>query len=155
ESARLGDLAHRFGIEAGRAHHAADDAVTLARVMGHLGAYKLARSRKSALLNLLDLVGLALVIGDDPDPAAERRLLREIARPYALGRYSDALEYYAAERERTGTTDAPTLDEVIDRFGGRDVMLRYRTGRKAVERYPASVARLVGLVAACGGDSLA
>jgi DNA polymerase III epsilon subunit-like protein len=106
ESARLGDLAHRFGVPTGHAHHAADDAVTLARVLAHLSAYKLARSRKSALVNLLDLVGLALALGDDPDPTPERRLLRELARPYVLGRYGDALEFYAAERGRTAATDA-------------------------------------------------
>ena len=155
ESARLGDLAHRFGIPVGRAHHAADDAVTLAQVLGHLGAYKLARSRKSALVNLLDLVGLALATAEDPDPTPERRLLREISRPYVLGRYSDALEYYAAERERLDATDAPTVDEVIDRFGGRKALLRYRTGRSTSERYPASVARLTGLVAASAANSLA
>jgi UvrD-like helicase family protein len=155
ESARLGDLAHRFDIPVGRAHHAADDAVTLARVLGHLGAYKLARSRKSALVNLLDLVGLALATAEDPDPTPERRLLREISRPYVLGRYSDALEYYAAERERLDATDAPTVDEVIDRFGGRKALLRYRTGRSTSERYPASVARLTGLVAASAANSLA
>jgi len=37
-SARLEDLAERFGVNAGRAHHALDDAITLAAVFGHLGA---------------------------------------------------------------------------------------------------------------------
>jgi hypothetical protein len=154
ESARLGDLAHRFGIAAGRAHHAADDAVTLARVLGHLGDYKLARSRKSALVNLLDLLGLALALAEDPDPSPERRLLRELSRPYVLGRYGDALEYYGSERERLGAIDAPTLDEVIDRFGGPKALARYRTSRSAAERYPAAVARLSGLVAASAAETL-
>src|SRR5207244_4274129 len=36
DSAKLEDLALRFGIDAGRAHHALDDAVTLARVYREL-----------------------------------------------------------------------------------------------------------------------
>ena len=154
ESARLGDLAHRFGVPTGRAHHAADDAVTLAQVLGHLSAYKLTRSRKSALVNLLDLVGLALATGDDPDPTAERRLLRELSRPYVLGRYGDALEFYAAERERTPAGDAPTLDEMVERLGGRKALARYRAERTPAERYPAAVARLAGLVAASSDVTL-
>ncbi len=154
ESARLGDLAHRFGVPTGRAHHAADDAITLARVLGHLSAYKLARSRKSALVNLLDLVGLALATGEDPDPTPERRLLRDLARPYVLGRFSDALEYYAAERERVAPTDAPTVDAVIEQLGGRKALARFRAERTAAERYPAAVARLSGLVTASGEGPL-
>jgi len=154
ESARLGDLAHRFGVPPGHAHHATDDAVTLARVLKHMSAYKLGRSRKSALVNLLDLVGLALALGDDPEPAPERQLLRELSRPYVLGRYSDVLEYYAAERERTGALQAPTVDELLDGQDWRKARERYRAGRKPAERYPAAVARLSGLVAASSAGSL-
>ena len=37
ESARLEDLAHRFGVSVGRSHHALDDAGALAGVLRHLG----------------------------------------------------------------------------------------------------------------------
>src|SRR5881628_1383544 len=59
DSAKLEDLALRFGIDAGRAHHALDDAVTLARVYRELERLRAVRARKAVLVNLLDYLGLA------------------------------------------------------------------------------------------------
>jgi DNA polymerase III epsilon subunit family exonuclease len=153
ESARLEHLADRFGVDKGRPHHAEDDALTLARVLRHLVAHKLVRARKAALVNLLDQVGLGLALADDPAPTDERRLLRQLARTYALGRYSDCLEFYDAERSRTPAADAPGQEAVIERLGGRALRERLRADRTAAERYPSAVARLEALVAASAPDA--
>jgi superfamily I DNA/RNA helicase len=62
-----------------------------------------------------------------------------------LGRYSDALEFYAADRERTGAS-APPVEAVIEKLGGRQLMARLRAERDPAQRYPAAVARLRGLM---------
>ena len=150
ESARLGDLAHRFGVDAGRSHHALDDASTLAGVLRHLGDLKVARSRKAALPQLLGWLGLALAL-DGGDPTPEEKVLRDLTLPATLGRYGDCLEAYAEECEAAG---APPVEELIERLGGRRLMDRIRTERSAAERYPASVARLQALVEASAGPTL-
>src|SRR5437870_3454254 len=86
DSAKLEDLAQRFGIDAGRAHHALDDAVTLARVYRELERLRTVRARKAVLVNLLDYLGLALALQPEggqgagspkgvPDGAEEREVL--------------------------------------------------------------------------------
>src|SRR6267143_2961142 len=62
DSAKLEDLALRFGIDRGRAHHALDDAVTLAQVYRELERQRGIRARKAVLVNLLDYLGLALAL---------------------------------------------------------------------------------------------
>jgi DNA polymerase III epsilon subunit family exonuclease len=151
ESARLSDLAHRFGVDIGRSHHALDDAGALAGVLRHLGDLKVARSRKAALVQLLGWLGLAFAL-DAAEPTAEELVLRDIATPATLGRYGDCLEIYAEEREAAG---APAVEELIDRLGGARLMERIRTQRPAAERYPSSVARLQSLVAASAAPTLA
>ncbi len=154
ESAKLADLAHRFGVTAGRSHHAMDDASTLVGVLRHLGEVKLARSRKAALVHLLGWVGLALALDVPSDPTGEERLIRELALPSALGRYSDCLEAYAEECGPAGA-GAPPVEELIERLGGARLLERIRTQRSAAERYPTSVARLNALVAASAAPTLA
>lgn len=149
ESARLTDLAHRFGVHVGRSHHALDDAGTLAGVLRHLGDLRVARARKAALAQLLGWLGLALAL-DHGDPSAEERLLRDVALPATLGRYGDCLEIYAEERDAA----APSVEELVERLGGARLMDRIRTQRSAAERYPASVARLQALVEASAAPSL-
>ena len=145
DSAKLSDLAARFGIDPGRSHHALDDAVTLAHVFRELARQQLVRARKAVLLNVLDYLGLALALERHARPSDERRVLFDVARFYALGRYSDSLEFYAAERERTGAT-SPSVDEVIERLGGKELMARLRAEPDPNQRYPAAVARLRGLM---------
>jgi len=152
ESAKLEDLAHRFGVEVGRSHHALDDAAALAGVMRHLGALKLARARRSALVQLLGWLGLALALDDPAEPTAEERLLREVSLPATVGRYGDCLQVYAEEREAAG---APSVEELTERLGGARLIERIRTQRPAAERYPTSVARLSALVVASAAPTLA
>src|SRR5216117_2797000 len=141
DSGKQEDLAHRFGIDCGRAHHALDDAITLAHVYRELQKLRAARARKAVLSNVLDYLGLALAFepgGESP----ERDLLFNIGRYRTLGRYSDALEFYAASR----TDGTPTLDDVIARLGGRGLMTKLRAQRDPSQRYATAVARLNALI---------
>src|SRR6266568_2089896 len=144
-SAKLVDLATRFGIDPGRSHHALDDALTLARVFRELERQRITRARKAVLVNLLDYRGLALALTPDDPSSDERRILFGLARYYALGRYSDCLEFYATERERTGA-DAPSVEAVIERLGGKALMAHLRAEPEPAHRYPAALARLRALM---------
>src|SRR3989454_41879 len=152
DSAKLEDLALRFGIDAGRAHHALDDAVTLARVYRELERQRGIRARKAVLVNLLDYLGLALALEQGAlkesltvPGSREQALLFNIAKFYTLGRYSDALAFYEMERDRTGGS-APPVEEGIKRLGGRALMTRLRAEPDPAQRYPAAVARLRALM---------
>jgi superfamily I DNA/RNA helicase/DNA polymerase III epsilon subunit-like protein len=153
-SVKLTHLAQKFNVEVGRAHHAWDDAFMLAGVVPALNELRLRRSRKIALVHLLDYLGLALALATSREPDKEELLFREITRPYSLGRYSDCLEVYAAEAGTVGA-EAPDVEEVIDRLGGAPLMERFRAERSASERYPEAVERLRILVHASAGNSLA
>src|SRR5881397_4047495 len=146
DSAKLEDLALRFGIDAGRAHHALDDAVTLARVYRELERQRGIRARKAVLANLLDYLGLALALEPRAEAGGERETLFKLAKFYTLGRYSDALAFYETERERTGRAAAPPVDEVIQRLGGRALLTRLRAEPDPAQRYPAALARLRALM---------
>jgi superfamily I DNA/RNA helicase/DNA polymerase III epsilon subunit-like protein len=152
ESARLEDLAHRFGVAIGRSHHALDDASALAGIVLHLGELRLSRARKIALVQLLGWLGLALALDAPADPSPEERLLRDLALPAALGRYGGCLEAYAEEAR---SAEAPSVEELIERLGGNRLLERIRAARPAAERYPASVARLAALVEASAAPELA
>jgi DNA polymerase III epsilon subunit family exonuclease len=152
ESARLTDLATRFGVAIERAHHALDDAVALAHVFRGLSELKRVRARKASMVNLLDHVALGLALEKWNVLKDEDRLLQELAVPFALGRYSDCLDFYATERDRV--PEAPELDEVIARLGGRKMMERIRAERPPAERYPAAMARLATLVEVSQADTL-
>jgi DNA polymerase III epsilon subunit family exonuclease len=141
DSPKQEDIAHRLGIDCGRAHHALDDAITLAHVYRELEKMRAARARKAVLSNVLDYLGLALAL----EPGARSReseLLFNIARYRTLGRYSDALEFYATAR----ADGVPTVDQVIDKLGGRALMTKLRAQRDPSQRYATAVARLNALV---------
>jgi DNA polymerase III epsilon subunit family exonuclease len=154
--ARLADLASRFGVDTGRAHHALDDSRTLARVFRELSLRRTVRARKAAAISVLDYLGLALALESKALETEERALLANVSRPYTLGRFSDCLEFYEAERARADAPDAPSLEEVIGLLGGRSVMERIRAERTAAERYPSAVSRLKSLVDAStsGGEGV-
>ena len=143
------DLAHRFGIDCGRAHHALDDALTLTHVYRELEKQRTVRARKAVLANLLDYLAMALAL----EPGAgsrepERQLLFDIGRYRTLGPYSDALEFYAATR----AADSPTLETLIERLGGPKLMARLRAQRDPTQRYASAVARLRALIEDCPAD---
>ncbi|MBI2402643.1 MAG: UvrD-helicase domain-containing protein [Gemmatimonadetes bacterium] len=172
DSARLGSLAARFGIDVGREHHALDDAKTLVRVFGKLSEQRLSRARTATLTNLLDYVGLGMVLEgaggaggaaagaagpdgrDGTRDGGDWQVLFEVASSFALGRYSECLEWYAQERQRLARDDLPPPDQVIERLGGRERMERLRAEPDPARRYPASMARLEGLIETSAADTL-
>ncbi len=163
DSAKLEDLALRFGIDRGRAHHALDDAVTLAQVYRELERQRGIRARKAVLVNVLDYLGLALALEPRTEQGAgapqghgrERDMLFKLAKFYTLGRYSDALAFYEMERDRTGAAAAPSVDAVIERLGGHALMTRLRAEPDPAQRYPAAVARLRALMDGDASGTLA
>jgi DNA helicase II / ATP-dependent DNA helicase PcrA len=153
-SAKLTELAARFNVEVGRAHHAFDDAYMLAGVVPALNELRMRRARKIAAVNLLDHLGLALALDAHPRGGDEEALFRDITRPFTLGRYSDCLESYSAEVN----LDAPgalSLEQVVQRLGSRALMERLRAERPVSERYPVAFERLRMLVQSSMGDTLA
>ncbi len=153
-SGKLGDLAEAFGIPLTEAHHALPDTRALASVFLRLEEMRLARSRKTALVNLLDWLGLALALGNWATLSDEAGLLLKLTRAWALGRYSNVLDEYAVERERPGAAGAPTHDEVIELLGGREKMLQIRAEKTALDRYPAAMERLGRILDALTGTTL-
>jgi len=151
-SRKLSELARVLGIDSGKSHRALDDARTLAHVFLALGALKLQRARKTALVNLLDLVGLGLALSDRATLCAEALLFREFCVPYALGRYSSCLELY--ERECGGDESLPGVDDVIESLGGTKLMVKIRTEKTAYERYPSTMLRLRRLISNVGNGAL-
>jgi superfamily I DNA/RNA helicase/DNA polymerase III epsilon subunit-like protein len=141
-SRKLVDLARAYGVDPGQSHRALDDTRTLAHVFLALGEAKVARWRKTSLVNLLDHLGVALALSDDQSLGTEARLLKRLTRPYALGRYSDCLDFYRVERDEADDMSLPTVGEVIERLGGEQLMLRYRADKTAEQRYPAAMLRL-------------
>jgi superfamily I DNA/RNA helicase len=115
---------------------------------------KIVRARKTSLVHVLDYLGLALALADGAELDDEGQLLRALSRGFALGRYSDCLEYYRAERERAADSTLPSVANVIQRLGGEDTMRRIRAERTASERYPAAMTRLRRLIDQCSGSSL-
>jgi DNA polymerase III epsilon subunit family exonuclease len=143
-SRRLDDLARQFDIDAGQSHRAGDDANTLAQLFVKLDEAKICRARKTAMLELLDQLGLALALSDEETLCDEARLFLQFARPFALGRYSSCLESY--ERERAGDESILTVDEAIDRLGGVTLMEKIRSEKSPDERYPGTMLRLRRLI---------
>ncbi|HTK52776.1 MAG TPA: UvrD-helicase domain-containing protein [Gemmatimonadaceae bacterium] len=143
-SRKLSELARVLGIDTGTSHRALDDARTLARVFLELGTMKVQRARKTALANLLDLVGLGLALCDKASLCGEALLFRDFCVPYVLGRYSSCLEMY--ERECGTDESLPGVDEVIEALGGTKLMVKIRTEKTAHERYPSTMLRLRRLI---------
>jgi len=139
-SRKLVDIARTFGIETGRSHRALDDTLALAKIVLALDGVKRTRARATALVNLLDHLGIALALSDEDALCTEARMFRDVARGFALGRYSNCLDAY--EREQGDDISVPTVDEVIERLGGVDLMLKIRADKSADERYPAAMLRL-------------
>ena len=153
-SAKLVDLARFYGIDTGQSHRALDDTRALAFLFLALGDAKVVRARKTALDNLLDQLGVALALSDEESLCDEAKRLRKLARIFALGRYSNSLEFYRLEREQAGDESLPTLDDLIERLGGVELMLRLRADKTAEQRYPAAMLRLRPLLDLFDGKPL-
>ncbi len=141
-SAKLELLADRFGIDPGDPHKALWDVRTLAKVFRKLEEERISRQRRVTLSNALDYLGLVLALVDPEALTPEAVMLKEQTAVYALGRYSTCLDFYRGERERARAAPAPTLEEVIERLGGQQRMLRIRAERSSEQRYPAAMARV-------------
>ena len=153
-SAKLQHLAARFGIDPGDPHKALSDVRTLAQVYRKLEEEKVARARRVALSNVLDHLGVALALSGPDTLGPEAILLRDITCVYALGRFSDCLEFYRAERDRANQ-GAVTVDDLIDRLGGPALMQKVRAEKRSDQRYPAAMARVRRLLDALAEESLA
>jgi superfamily I DNA/RNA helicase len=151
-SNKLSNLARQFGIDTGQSHRALDDTRALAKVLLALGEMKLARARKTALVDLLGHLGVALALGNVSTMSEEALLFRDLTRPFALGAYSGALDWY--EKETGDDITIPGAEEVIDMLGGAELMVKIRTVKTADERYPAAMMRMRRLIAEIPDGSL-
>jgi DNA polymerase III epsilon subunit family exonuclease len=145
-SASLEALADRFGIDKGRAHHADDDAETLAQVVGKLNSHKLALSRKCGLSNALDFLGLSLALSPKEGWNSDDRRLKDLSYINALGRYSDCLDFYQLQSHGVPGGSVQPVEDVIKELGGEGLRRKLRDGKSPADRYPQSVRRLTNLV---------
>jgi superfamily I DNA/RNA helicase len=153
-SRRLEHLAKRYGILGGRSHRALDDCRTLAKLFPKLSETRLEYARKTALVNLLDQLGIALALSDRDSLCDEARKIFEFVPPYSLGRHSDCLELYRSERDLCGDISLPTVDDLIALLGGHQLLERLRSERSADKRYPETMERLRRLIEACASGEL-
>ena len=144
-SNKLANLARQFGIDTGQSHRALDDTRALARVLLALGDMKLQRARKTALVDLLGHLGIALALSDIETLGEEALLFRGLTRPYALGPYGNAREFY--EGECGDDITIPGADELVGLLGGEELMRKLSIVKSADERYPAAMRRLRRLIA--------
>jgi DNA polymerase III epsilon subunit family exonuclease len=151
-SRKLVDLAQQFGIDTGRSHRALDDACALAHVLLKLNETRLSRGRKTALVNLLDHLGVALALSDYDSFGPEGRLFMRLSIPFALGKFSDSLIYY--EREQGDDESLPTIDTIINRLGGQERREKLLAEKSADERYPVAMRRLRAIIEGIEGASL-
>jgi superfamily I DNA/RNA helicase len=116
---------------------------------------KVAVARKTALVNVLDHLGVALTLWTADVPIApEAELFHDLCRPYSLGRFSDCLDFYDSERALAGDDSLPTLHQLIEWLGGAKLMERIRAEKTASERYPAAMARMRRLIEQCADGTL-
>jgi superfamily I DNA/RNA helicase len=153
-SRRLEHLAKRYGIHGGRTHRALDDCRTLAKLFPALSETRVEYARKTALVNLLDQLGVALALSERGKLCDEARKIFEFLPPYSLGRHSDCLDCYGREREMCGDEELPTVDHLIALLGGQQLMDRLRAERSADKRYPETMGRLRRLIEACARGEL-
>src|SRR5207247_2207210 len=100
DSAKLEDLALRFGIDAGRAHHALDDAVTLARVYRELERRRSGGGSGPPVAEVIRRLGgraLMTRLRAEPDPAqrypaAVARLRALIDEPSPAGTLKESID---------------------------------------------------------------
>ena len=100
-SRKLVDLARLFGVPPGQSHRALDDTLALAKIVVALDEVKRSRARTTALVNLLDHLGVALalcdeeLLGDEAESMTDQDIedvRRDIERDKILTA-QEALEY--------------------------------------------------------------
>jgi DNA helicase-2/ATP-dependent DNA helicase PcrA len=64
------------------------------------------------------------------------------------------LEQYRVQRELGGDPTLPTVEDLIERLGGKELMERLRAERTADDRYPQAMARLRRLMSGCDAPVL-
>ena len=148
-SASLSSLSRMYGVRLAQWHRALDDSRALAKLFPALCEDRLQFARKTALVNLLDQLGVALALSDRQSLCDEARKFLDFAQPYSLGRFSECLDNYARERAECGDPDLPTVDELITLLGGHQRMEHLRAERTAQTRYPETMGRLRRLIEAC------
>ncbi|HEX6627959.1 MAG TPA: UvrD-helicase domain-containing protein [Gemmatimonadaceae bacterium] len=148
-SAKLEAIARLYGVRVPQWHRALDDSRALARLFPALCEVRTQFARKTALVNLLDQLGVALALSERSELCDEAQKFLDFISPYSLGRYSDCLDCYAREREEWGDPELPTVDELITLLGGHLQMERVRAERTAQSRYPEALGRLRRLIEAC------
>ncbi len=141
---RLQDLADRFGIDAGRGHHALDDSLCLARVFERLQEERLRRSRKACLADLLGCVALGAALENRPAEHDEDRVLVEAGAWRSPGQYADIVNAYVEEGQALG--NCPPLEELLDRMGGGRAWPGFRREPAPRDRHPEARERLRGLL---------
>ncbi|MFN8651881.1 MAG: UvrD-helicase domain-containing protein [Gemmatimonadales bacterium] len=149
-SRKLVDLARTFGIDAGQSHRALDDTRTLAQVFLRLEQEKLARARKTACVNLLDHLAIGLALSEPSALSQEEKMFLDIGKIFALGRYSQCLGFYDAERSLPGAAGVPDIETLIEKLGGRKLLAALRREKSAEDRYPAAMARLKRIIDGIG-----
>ena len=152
--ARLEDLCNVYGVTKGRLHHALDDTRALAQVCLGLHETKVTRARKTALDNLLDFVSMALALSDESSLCDEAKRLAALVKVYPLGRYSNCLEYYRSEIEKSENSGAMSTDELVRKLGGQKLMERLRAEKSADDRYPDAMNRMRPLIDLFKGKEL-
>ena len=153
-SRKLTDLARNFGIDTGRSHRALDDSKTLARVFPRLESEKISRARRTSLVSLLDYLAIGLALSDASSFNVEERLFFNLSQVFALGRYTQCLGFYDAERSLPGAAAVPDIEQLIEKLGGRQLMQKLRREKSAEDRYPAAMTRLRRLIDSIGPGML-
>ncbi|HEX9220380.1 MAG TPA: UvrD-helicase domain-containing protein [Gemmatimonadaceae bacterium] len=148
-SCKLPYLARHYGIPTGQSHRALDDTRALAQLIPALSATKVACARKTAMVHLLDQLGVALALSNHETLCGEAVKFLEFVPRYAFRRQSDCLDFYRSERDVCGDGSLPTVDRLITLLGGQQLMARFRTERSADKRYPETMGRLRSLIDTC------
>jgi len=148
-SASLSSLSRMYGVRLAQWHRALDDSRALAKLFPALCEDRLEFARKTALVNLLDHLGVAIALSDREQLCEEARKFIDFVQPYSLGRFSECLDIYTRERAECGDPDLPTVDELITLLGGHQRMEHLRAERTAQTRYPETMGRLRRLIEAC------
>ncbi len=90
----------------------------MAKLFPALSETKIEYARKTALVNLLDQLGVALALSDRESLCEEARKIFEFIPAYSLGRRSECLDFYDRERGLCRDAVLPTVDDLIALLDG-------------------------------------